>query len=134
MNAAAPIKSNLVAVLTKHYRPLDRLGSGEKTALMVDLESYRMKQTIVFVIIFVAVLVIFGIGVYALLQYMTQPGKLRMVIAAMGISITGSIELMRRVAREWGRLDYLIMMLKHADPKDAQKLIAESLLQLKTKK
>jgi hypothetical protein len=55
----------------------------------------------------------------------TIPTSWRLLYGATGITLAGALELLRRVAREWGRVDLLLMLLKHADDDDASVIVGD---------
>ncbi len=69
-----------------------------------------------------AVITIFALGV-ASPFIMQNSQQAHLVSAALGASAIGTIEWMRRIAREWGRTDLLITLMRSADPSQKQEIL-----------
>ncbi|MDP3746710.1 MAG: hypothetical protein Q8Q88_06630 [Phenylobacterium sp.] len=89
----------------------------------MELEAYRKRYSLVSLVIFTfAMLLVAGAG-YAALRFLDDPDKLKLLYAATGVTLAGAIEILRRVAREWGRVDLLLIWLKNADDEDAKSIM-----------
>lgn len=71
-----------------------------------------------------ALALVAGAG-YATFHYLGDPRTLKLIGAATGVTVAGAVETLRRVAREWGRVDLLLMWLKNADDDSAAGIIRD---------
>ena len=124
----------LATILDRHYKPGDVLGFGNRQNFEADLEAYRKRYGTRSLTIFILALLLVGAAGYAAFRFIDDPDKLTILYAATGITLAGALEALRRVSREWGRIDLLITLLKHADDDEAVAIVKELKLALRSGK
>lgn len=112
---------NLRVIVQRYYRPATLQGSDDQD-LIGDLKRHANLQSRLYGIVLGAVITIFVLGV-ASPFIMQDSQQAKLVSAALGASAIGTIEWMRRIAREWGRTDLLITLMRSADPSQKQEIL-----------
>ena len=59
-----------------------------------------------------------GFDAFGLAQFIEQPEQMAAFAGAMGLSVGGGIEVMRRIWKEWSQVELLLILI--GDAKEAQ--------------
>ena len=99
-------------ILLQHFQPSGLQGEQDvRASLTKDLQNHQRFQMTLYFIVFVAVLIGFGISVWATLAWVKRPEDYAGLIGVLGISVGGAIELLRRISREWNQSSLLLLLL-----------------------
>ena len=122
----------LASILEKHYTPSGVLGANtSKASLQSDLGRYGALQGVRYAIVFVCVLFLFVLSAYFAVTKWHEPQQLQTLVGALGVTVGGAFEALRRVSSEWGRTSLLLTLIKHADEARVQVLIEELMSSLR---
>lgn len=66
------------------------------------------------IVVFCATLIVFGITVYATIAYIHDPATLGAITGAIGLSLGAALEVLRRVWKDWGEANLLLILLTEA--------------------
>jgi hypothetical protein len=104
--------SNLKKVLSQYYVPETVLGSEriEMDSLQKDLNTLKNQVNLHFWISVIMIAVIFIIGILVLLIYIKKPSHVAAFFSAMGVSVSGLIEYMRRASKEIAQINLVIIL------------------------
>jgi hypothetical protein len=104
---------NLKSVLSRHYVPVTVLGAEHKIdaeRLQDDLAILKRRVNLNFWISVIMIALVFVIGIFILLIFVKNPIHASAFFGAMGISVSGAIEYMRRIWKEMAQINLLIIL------------------------
>lgn len=122
--------SALKTLLEYYAAEANNLGGHVSGKLARSLASYRTRLFVFFVVLFVVLVVVVGLSAYALGTTMKDPTRLAALASAMGISVGGAVELMRRIWREWSRAELLGILLEEATDADVSMVLGKLIAKL----
>jgi|SRR2546422_9795491 branched-subunit amino acid ABC-type transport system permease component len=99
------------------------MGGTLSESVVKGLESYRQRLFITFIVLFVVLIALVVFGSYGLARSMGDAGSLKAFVAAMGISVGGLVEAMRRTWREWSQTQLLLVLIEEAPESQIRALI-----------
>lgn len=113
-------------ILLQHFQPSGLHGEQDIRAnLTKDLQNHQRFQMTLYFVVFVAVLVVFCISIWATLAWIKKPEDYATFIGILGVSVGGAIELLRRISREWNQSSLLLLLLGQAKEDQIQELIGK---------
>ncbi|MGH8070204.1 MAG: hypothetical protein ACRERE_34150 [Candidatus Entotheonellia bacterium] len=95
-----------------------KMGGAISATAIRALRTYRTQQYVFFVALFVVLVGIVVFGTYGLVSFLKQPNQMAVFSGAMGITVGGTIQLMRRTWKEWSQAVLLLILVE--DASDAQ--------------
>jgi hypothetical protein len=101
-------------------------------AVRTKLEALRTRYFVVFVVLFVFVVLVAALGMVAIALHIKNTEALTKLGAgtAMGITVGGSLELMRRIWKEWSQADLILILLDDASEAQVKRLIDKLIAKL----
>jgi hypothetical protein len=113
-------------ILLQHFHPSGLHGAHDVRAdLMRDLHKHKQFQMILYFALFSAVLVVFGVTVWVTFVWIRNPDDYAVIIGALGVSVAGAFELVRRISREWNHSALLLTLIGHAREEQVQDLVGK---------
>jgi hypothetical protein len=96
------------------------------------LEVLRARYFIVFVVLFVFVVLVAALGMVAIALHLEKTEELTKlgVGTAMGVTVGGSLELMRRIWKEWSQADLILILLDDASETQVKRMIDKLIAKL----
>ncbi len=96
-------------ILRHYYKPVKMGDEGgepgaDAAALRQDLLQRGRALNMIYGVIVVMVLVVFGIGIAVTMMNLSQPAVAAGVFSVLGVGVAGAIALMRSVAKEYGQV------------------------------
>ncbi len=117
-------------ILRRNYRPAGLAGAGDKEQLRTELEACARLNARLYLFLLLLVFMLFVGAVWAVAHDRISGGThYSGVLAGLGITVTGSIEIMRRISREWSQAR-LLLALAGALPEGQMQAIIEKLLKV----
>jgi hypothetical protein len=87
------------------------------------LEALRSRMFKIFVTLFALCLIAVIIGLVGVAFYVREPTHVAAVGSAMGITVGGLLEMMRRTTKEWSRLDLILILIDSASEQQVRSLL-----------
>jgi hypothetical protein len=87
------------------------------------LRTYRSQQYVFSVALFVVLIGVVVFGTYGLALFMKEPNQTVVFTGAMGITVGGAIQLMRRTWKEWSQAALLLILIEDASESEVEALI-----------
>jgi len=113
-------------ILLQYYQPSGLLGTSDvRTELSKDLEKHKQFQGILYFVLLLAVLIVFGLSIWVTIVWIKSPDDYGKLIGALGVSVGAAMEMVRRISREWNRSAMLLILLKSAKEEQVQDLIGK---------
>jgi len=109
---------NLKSILKKYYTPGVMLGSEteiEPNILRNELRQLRKRINSHYWFSVAMVGLVFIIGLVVLLTYIKEPSHAAAIFGAMGISVSGAVEYMRRLWKEMSQINLVIILASELD-------------------
>ena len=124
----------LKAVIERHAPPVGTLGGGEPSpigdGLEKDLRSFRFRQALLFWLILLAVAAVFGVLIWGFWRALVNVEMMLPILAGLGGAVIASVDLLRRVSRDWGRSSIILLLLNGADQSERGAIVQRLLTQL----
>ncbi|HVT14662.1 MAG TPA: hypothetical protein VHQ90_00585 [Thermoanaerobaculia bacterium] len=90
---------------------------------MRALRTYRTRLFATFLVFFVLLVCVVGFGAFGLAWFFKQPAQQAAFAGAMGISVGGALELMRRIWSQWSQAGLLLVLIEDASEAQVATLI-----------
>lgn len=91
-----------------------KMGGAASDAVIGGLRSHRRHMSLAFWVIFVVLICAVALGAFGLAWFITDPTNLAAFSGAMGLTVGGAIELMRRAWKEWSQASLLLILVEDA--------------------
>jgi hypothetical protein len=122
--------SGLKTILQMHVAEAVNLGGDMSAAVLKSLRSYRTRLFSTFLVLLLVLMLVVSFAAYGLGRYVSQPAELSAFAGAMGISVGGAVELLRRIWREWSQAELLSVLLQDASEADLSATVAKLITKL----
>ena len=122
--------SGLKRILTRTAGQRLAAGGALSANVVPALHAYRTRLFATFIALFSVLVCVAAFGAYGLAQLVTQPGHMKGFAAAMGISVGGLTESMRRIWKEWSQAELLLILVEDASESQVRDLIDRAIKKL----
>jgi hypothetical protein len=92
------------------------------------LAGFRKRYFVIFVVLFVVCVAVVVLGVVGVALNIREPAQMAAAGGAMGITVGGTIEVMRRVWKEWSQAELIVILIEEA-PEDAVRNLLNTLIE-----
>ena len=93
------------------------------TEVVAGLTEHRKRARRYYLIIFAAAVLVLLLCCIGVVVFFKSPQHVAVLSGAMGVTVAGAIEIMRRVWREWSYSEILLLLLQDADAAQVADLI-----------
>ncbi len=100
-----------------------KAGGVLSSRVIEQLGGYRRQQFILFVVLFAVVIGAVIFGALGLAWFMRTPTQMAAFAGAMGLSVGGAIEMLRRVWQEWSQAALLLILVEDASEAEIKSLL-----------
>jgi len=116
-------------ILKSYYTPAALAGSrGDKARFRRELEACVSLNARLYFFLIALVLVLFVMAILAIAKdWVTGSVQYTTLLTGLGITATGSLEVMRRIGREWSQSRLLLALMGSVSEGDLQKFVAQLL-------
>ncbi len=104
------LKRILVEIADQRYK----MGGTLSDTVTTALEQHRRQLLFGFVCLDIVLIGIVVFSIYGIATHLDNPTQMAAFSGAMGITVGGAVELMRRIWREWGRTGLLLILAEDA--------------------
>jgi len=112
--------AGLKSVLERASGP--RFG-GTSAVTVKALRAYRKQMFAIFLIVFATVVVGVATGAFSLIRFIDEPRALAEFSSAIGLTVGGGIEVMRRIWKEWSQATLILILIEDATEAQVKALI-----------
>lgn len=98
-------------------------GEGISAKASDALASFRRKYFAIFVVLFIVLVVVVIFGMIGIAWYIREPLQMAAAGGAMGITVGGTVEVMRRVWKEWSQAEMLSILIAESSDETVAKLM-----------
>lgn len=123
----------LKRVLVKHRHVSGTLGGSQSSdgeGLERDIRSFRTRQILLYFMMVVFIISVFGIAIYSAYKAVLEPKLFAPTLAGLAAAVAASIEFLRRMTTEWARSSMLLVVLNNADQNQKQAVIEKLIARL----
>ncbi len=100
-----------------------KAGGSMSQALLDALRAHRRSRSRIFVILLAALVAAVSVSLVLIVRFAGDAGSLSALAAAIGLSVGGCVELLRRVWHEWSQADLLLILAEDASEAQITALI-----------
>ena len=101
----------------------DDAGGVTSENMRAALRSFRKKYFAIFTVLFVVLIVVVIFGTVGVAFYIRRPLEIAAVGTAMGITVGGTITVMRGVWKEWSQAELITILIEDAQEDQVRKLL-----------
>ena len=117
----------LRTVLQRTVEQRAKFGGAVSVEVRSALRAHRRLMSIAFAVLFAVLVCAVALGTFALAWFIREPKQVAVFAGAMGMSVGGGIELMRRVWKEWSQASLLLILVEDASEAQIAALIDKAI-------
>ena len=101
-------------ILEQVWNRQNQMGGALAEEVIAALSKHRSLLRTGIIALYVVVIIVMVISLYGVTSFMDDPARLKAFTGAMGVTIFGTLEFMRRIWREWSREGLLLILAEDA--------------------
>ena len=105
----------------------DDMGGVTSENMKKALNGFRRKYFAIFVVLFVVLVVVVALGTVGVAFYIREPLQIAAVGTGLGITVGGTITVMRGVWKEWSQAELITILIEDA-PEDSVRKLLDTLI------